>query len=60
MSFFTNHESVFYHEPLPKQTSSKIAGFDLDWTLTYNEKHLFAKESDDIFIFPNRKPILHL
>lgn len=59
MSFFTNHESVFYHQPSsPKQTSSKIVGFDLDWTLTYNEKHLFPKETDDIFIFPNRKPIL--
>ena len=58
MSFFTQHESVFYHQSSSVQKSSKIAGFDLDWTLTYNEKHLFAKEPDDIIIFPNRKHIL--
>jgi bifunctional polynucleotide phosphatase/kinase len=58
MSLFTQHESVFYHLPSSEQKSSKIAGFDLDWTLTYNEKHLFAKEQDDIFIFPNRKDVL--
>ena len=58
MSSFAQHESVFYHEPSTKQMNHKIAGFDLDWTLTYNEKHLFAKEPDDIFIFPNRKHVL--
>ena len=58
MSSFKQYESVFYHEPESKSTNSKIAGFDLDWTLTYNEKHLFAKEPDDIFIFPNRKRVL--
>lgn len=58
MSSFKQHESVFYIEPLLKKSNTKVAGFDLDWTLTYNEKHLFAKEPDDIFIFPNRKLVL--
>jgi len=58
MSFFKQHESVFYFEPSSKKSNTKVAGFDLDWTLTYNERHLFAKEPDDVFIFPNRKQVL--
>ena len=55
---FEQHESVFYYEPLKYTQTNLVAAFDLDWTLTYNEKYLFPKEVDDIFIFPNRKQIL--
>ena len=54
---FKNHESVVYYEPNVKRFDY-IAAFDLDWTLTYNEKHLFPKEVDDIKIFPNRRKVL--
>jgi bifunctional polynucleotide phosphatase/kinase len=54
---FKNYESVVYYEPEIKKFDY-IAAFDLDWTLTYNEKHLFPKEVDDIKIFPNRRQIL--
>ena len=48
------YESVFYYEPNIKKFDY-IAAFDLDWTLTYNEKHLFPSDIDDIKIFPNRR-----
>ena len=54
---FKNYESVVYYEPEIKKFDY-IAAFDLDWTLTYNEKHLFPKEVDDIKIFPNRRQLL--
>lgn len=54
---FKNHEYVVYYEPNVKRFDY-IAAFDLDWTLTYNEKHLFPKEVDDIKIFPNRRKVL--
>jgi len=54
---FKNYESVVYYEPEIK-SFDYIAAFDLDWTLTYNEKHLFPKEIDDIKIFPNRRKVL--
>ncbi len=52
---FQQHDSVYF---IHEAKSKSIASFDLDWTLTYNEKHLFPKEADDICLFPNRKPIL--
>lgn len=55
---FKQHNSVFYYEPSVCKQIDRIASFDLDWTLTYNEKHLFPKDVDDIYIFPNRKTIL--
>ncbi len=55
---FIQYNSVFYFIHPHFKHSAFIASFDLDWTLTYNEKHLFPKEEDDIYIFPNRKPIL--
>ena len=55
---FKQHETVFYYEPADYKKSESIAAFDLDWTLTYNEKHLYPKEVDDIYIFPNRKRVL--
>jgi bifunctional polynucleotide phosphatase/kinase len=55
---FKQHETVFYYEPTDYKKSEFIAAFDLDWTLTYNEKHLYPKEVDDIYIFPNRKQSL--
>lgn len=57
-TLFKQHETVFYYEPSDYKKSDLIASFDLDWTLTYNEKHLYPKETDDIYIFPNRKQIL--
>jgi len=54
---FKNHESVFYYEPDVKRFDY-TAAFDLDWTLTYNEQHLFPQAVDDIKIFPNRRKIL--
>ena len=51
---FKKEKSVFYYEPEIKKFDH-IAAFDLDWTITYNEKHLFAKEADDIKIIPNRR-----
>jgi DNA 3'-phosphatase len=53
---FQQHNSVYFIHV--KVKSNLIASFDLDWTLTYSEKHLFPKETDDIYIFPNRKAIL--
>lgn len=55
---FKQHETVFYYEPTDYKKSESVAAFDLDWTLTYNEKHLYPKEVDDIYIFPNRKHVL--
>jgi bifunctional polynucleotide phosphatase/kinase len=51
---FKKNNSVFYYEPNIEKFDY-IAAFDLDWTLSYNEKHLFPKEVDDIKIFPNRR-----
>jgi len=51
---FKKHESVFYYEPTVTKFDY-VAAFDLDWTLTYNEKHLFPKEVDDIKLFQNRR-----
>ena len=51
---FKKHKSVFYYEPTVTKFDY-VAAFDLDRTLTYNEKHLFPKEVDDIKIFPNRR-----
>ena len=54
---FKKFDTVFYCEPNVKKFDY-VAAFDLDWTLTYNEKHLFPKESDDIFILPERRILL--
>lgn len=54
---FLQKDSVFYFEPDCKKFTHVVA-FDLDWTLSYNEKHLYPKEADDIQIFPNRREIL--
>ena len=51
---FKKKDTVFYYEPDIKKFEY-IAAFDLDWTLTYNEKHLFPSDIDDIKIFPNRR-----
>ena len=53
---FKNNGSVFYFEPECKKFDH-IATFDLDWTLSYNENHLFPKDVDDIHIFPQRRHI---
>ena len=55
---FNKHNTVFYYEPTDYINSESVVAFDLDWTLTYNEKHLYPKEVDDIYIFPNRKKVL--
>jgi bifunctional polynucleotide phosphatase/kinase len=54
---FKKNGSVFYYEPQVKKFDY-IAAFDLDWTLTYNEKALFPKDPEDIKIFPNRRKVL--
>ena len=36
-------------------TRKKTITFDLDWTLTYGENHLFPKLKDDIHLMPRRK-----
>ena len=54
---FNNIDTVYYYKPKAKKFDY-VAAFDLDWTLSYNEKHLFPKEVDDIKIFPNRRKLL--
>ena len=54
---FSKKDSVFYHVPNIKPFSY-IASFDLDWTLSYNERHLYPKNEDDIFIIPERREVL--
>jgi bifunctional polynucleotide phosphatase/kinase len=54
---FKNYQSIFYYQPKIKKFDY-IAAFDLDWTLSYNEKHLFPKDPEDIKILPNRRRIL--
>jgi len=54
---FQKIQSCYFYEPSIRR-SKYIAAFDLDWTLTYNEKHLFAKDIDDIQILPNRREML--
>lgn len=54
---FKNINSVFMYEPNIKKLD-QVAAFDLDWTLSFNECHLFPKEADDIQILPNRREIL--
>jgi bifunctional polynucleotide phosphatase/kinase len=51
---FKQEQGMYYH--IPKQYIPKpyIASFDVDWTVTYSQRHLFPKERDDIFILPNR------
>jgi len=54
---FKNKDTVYYFEPDCKKFQY-VAAFDLDWTLAYNEKHLFPKDDDDIQVLPNRRKIL--
>jgi bifunctional polynucleotide phosphatase/kinase len=51
---FEKQDDCFYYEP-DVEKFDYIAAFDLDWTLSYNENHLFPKDVDDIKIFPNRR-----
>lgn len=50
-------DTCYYFEP-PVARSDYVAAFDLDWTISYNEKHLFPKEVDDIQILPRRRDML--
>lgn len=54
---FQKKDSCYFYEPNVRR-SSYVAAFDLDWTLSYNEKHLFPKEIDDIQILPGRRDML--
>lgn len=55
---FKQKDTMFYYEPEGVKKFDHVISFDLDWTLTYNEKHLFPSETDDIKIFPNRRKML--
>ena len=56
---FSQKESVFFYNSFNKDYKvDNIAAFDLDWTLSYSQKHLFPKEEDDIHILPNRRETL--
>jgi bifunctional polynucleotide phosphatase/kinase len=51
---FKQYGNIYYHTP--NITPQKyVAIFDIDWTLTYSQKHLFPSEEDDIFLLPNRE-----
>lgn len=57
----TNPYILSYKNPLEKykvKQRVKLACFDLDWTLTFNEKKLFPNDPDDIILMPNRKNVL--
>jgi bifunctional polynucleotide phosphatase/kinase len=51
---FKQRDTCYYYEPKIVR-SEYIAAFDMDWTLSYNERHLFPKDTDDIHILPNRR-----
>ena len=54
---FKKVNSIYCHIP-DITPQSFLACFDIDWTLTYSQRHLFPKEKDDIFLLPGRKELL--
>jgi bifunctional polynucleotide phosphatase/kinase len=52
---FKLKDTCFYHIPEDIKITSRIAAFDLDWTLAYSVEKLFPKDPHDIYILPNRK-----
>lgn len=55
--WFKRKQSLYYFHPKIRVFDHVVA-FDLDWTLSYNERHLFPKETTDIQILPNRRKVL--
>ena len=55
---FQEKDGMFYYIPLMYKKMSHVIAFDLDWTLSYNEKSLFPRDPDDIEILPGRREYL--
>ena len=51
---FVQVDSLFYRIHPSSYLNGKVAGFDVDWTLSYNEQHLYAKEPEDTQVLPGR------
>lgn len=47
------HENTLIYK-LPHRITKDAIAFDLDWTLVYNDQHLFPKNVDDIHWLPKR------
>lgn len=56
--FQVENNSCIYHIPRDYIPKNYIFALDLDNTLTYHEKTLYVKHSDDIHLLPNRYDIL--
>lgn len=54
IEFKNINNSLFYYIPNIK-LQNYIAAFDMDWTLSYSEKHLYPKDPDDVKLLPNRQ-----
>jgi len=53
---FEQEGTLFYYIPPEWDTNlSNVIAFDLDWTLTYGEQHLFPRNPEDIHVLPRRK-----
>ena len=54
---FKNEGSCWYH--MPNITlHDYVAAFDMDWTLSYQQRALFPKSSEDIEVIPGRREVL--
>jgi bifunctional polynucleotide phosphatase/kinase len=52
---FHRQKGMYYHTPSQDCTCKPyIAAFDVDWTITFSQRHLYPKDTDDIFLIPNR------
>jgi bifunctional polynucleotide phosphatase/kinase len=47
--------SLYYYINDLIQDKKKLISFDLDWTLTYSEEHLFPRNATDIHLMPRRQ-----
>jgi DNA 3'-phosphatase len=54
---FKNEGNLWYQFP-PIPIRSKVAAFDLDWTLSYGEYAMYPHDPKDIVILPYRRRIL--
>lgn len=51
---FNQRGTMFFHVPTDLSVGAKVAAFDIDWTVTHGERHLYPREPDDIQLLPRR------
>jgi len=53
--FKTDDKILYYYAPEKVIPQRYVAGFDIDWTMTFSENSLFPKGPGDIYLLPHRK-----